>query len=511
MQQWAHGETSESTQSVCPICKRVVEARIFVRDNCVLMHKECPQHGPFEALLFGDAALYAEITRNVKPGRRPLEFATTVERGCPHDCGLCPEHGQHTCVGLIEINSACDLDCPLCFADAGARRARDGFELTMEQVEFMLDRFVAAEGSPEVLQFSGGEPTLHPQLLDFVRAAQGKGIECIMINTNGLRLAYDDNLLAGIGDEKCHIYLQFDGFDPATNLRLRGRPDLLETKLRALDRMGQADLRVVLVAAIERGINDHEVGAILELALRHPAVFGVNFQPVFRAQRHLAADPLTRITIPDVTAAIEAQTGGLFRQSDFVPVPCCAPTCHFVTYALLDGDRVTPVPRLVDIGRYLGYFQDRTLPRVSEDLVGLIERLWSASAKVGSGALAAGVRRLALRSAGLVGRDPEAARLAAAMADPGYTSPAGRTKARCPSCQADLPMSRHGLRDLSRHVFLISIRDFMDPWTFDVRDVHRCCVEFLVPDGRLIPFCAYNVMGYREQVREMLCGVKVGA
>lgn len=499
-------ETVESTQSLCPVCKRVVEARIYFRDGRVLMHKECPQHGPFEALIFGDAALYAEITKQVKPGRRPLEFATAAEHGCPHDCGLCPEHSQHACLGLIEVNSACDLDCPLCFADAGSRRARDGFELTLEQVDFMLDRFVAAEGNPEVLQFSGGEPTLHPHLHDFVRLAQGKGIEYIMVNTNGLRLAYDDDLLDWLAQEKCHLYMQFDGFAPETNLRLRGRTDLLEKKLRALDRLAQADLRVVLVAAIERGVNEHEVGAIVEFALGHPAVFGVNFQPAFRAQRHLPADPLTRITIPDVLAAIETQTGGLFRRSDFIPVPCCAPTCHFVTYALLDGDAVTPVPRLVDIQRHMGFFQDRTIPRLSDDLVGLIERLWSASAKVGSGAVADGVRRLVLGSLGLRG---EAAQVAAALSDPQHVA-AGRTQARCPACQSHLPLSRHVPRDLGRHVFLISIRDFMDPWTFDVRDVHRCCVEFLLPDGRQIPFCAYNSAGYREQVREMLCRTAAG-
>ncbi|KPV48146.1 radical SAM protein, partial [Kouleothrix aurantiaca] len=266
---------------------RVIDAQILLRENKVFMRKRCPEHGWFEALVFGDAQLYTEIARYNKPGTLPLEFATEVRDGCPHDCGLCPEHQQHACLGIIEVNQACNLDCPLCFAGSGTHLAQNGWQLTRAQVEFMLDSFVAAEGNPEVIQFSGGEPTLHPQIIDFVELAQAKGISYVMINTNGIKIARDDHLLAELARVKPQIYLQFDGFEPSTNLALRGRADLLETKLRALDRLAEVDVRVVLVAAIERGVNDHEVGTIVEFGLRHPAVFGINFQPAFRAQRHL--------------------------------------------------------------------------------------------------------------------------------------------------------------------------------------------------------------------------------
>src|SRR5262249_36172143 len=156
--------------------------------------------------------------------------------------------------------------------------------------------------------------------------------------------------------------------------------DLIDTKLRALDRLAAADMRVVLVAAIERGVNEHEIGRIVEFGLQHPAVFGVNFQPAFHAQRHLAADPMLRITIPDVLAALAEQTRGLFTRDDFVPVPCCMPTCNFVTYALLDSDRVTPLPRLLDVAHYLDYLKNRTLPGLDDEVLHLLERLWSSSA-----------------------------------------------------------------------------------------------------------------------------------
>ena len=458
----------EVTRSICPDCRRVIDAQILLREGRVIMRKRCPDHGWFEALVFSDAQLYTEVARFNKPGTIPLQFSTEVKDGCPLDCGLCPEHQQHTCLALIEVNSACNLDCPLCFANAGTHVAQGGFQLTYEQVDFMLDRFLAAEGEPEVLQFSGGEPTLHPQLLEFIELANNKGIGYVMVNTNGLRIAHDDALLAGLQRLKPHVYLQFDGFDASTNRALRGRPDLLKEKLRALDRLAAADIRVVLVAAIERDVNEHEIGAIVEFGLSHPAVFGVNFQPAFRAQRHLPADPMTRMTIPDVLNALEVQTNGKFKLSDFVPVPCCMPTCNFVTYALLDGDQVTPITRLMDVESHLDYIKNRTLPGLSEDLLLLLERLWSSSAQVGSDVAAADVHRA--------------------------------IDGRCDACQTRLPLSAHAPRDLARHVFMVNTRDFMDPWNFNVKNVMKCCVEFLVPDGRMIPFCAYNSVGYRESV-----------
>jgi uncharacterized radical SAM superfamily Fe-S cluster-containing enzyme len=210
-------------------------------------------------------------------------------------------------------------------------------------------------------------------------------------------------------------------------------------------------------------------------------VFGVNFQPAFRAQRHLAADPLQRVTIPDVLKSLESQTAGLFKLSDFVPVPCCMPSCNFVTYAFVDGDSVTPLTRLIDVQTHLDYLKNRTLPGLSDELIGILERLWSSSAKVGSDDAASDVRSAA----------------ASAL-------PTSRANDRCEACRASLPLSGHVPRDLARHVFMVNTRDFMDPWTFNVKNVMKCCVEFLVPDGRMIPFCAYNSVGYRERVAASL-------
>ena len=160
------------------------------------------------------------------------------------DCGLCPEHKQHLCLALIEVYTACNLNCPLCFANAGI-----GYNLTLEQVESMLNRFVEIEGDPEVIQFSGGEPTIHPQLPEMIQAAKDRGLRQVMINTNGVRLARDDKFLAQMRALDPVVYFQFDGLREETYLAIRGEP-LLDTKRRAPDRLADAGMTAVLVTGI---------------------------------------------------------------------------------------------------------------------------------------------------------------------------------------------------------------------------------------------------------------------
>ena len=156
----------ELTRSICPVCRDTVDAQILIQDGRVVMRKRCPKHGWFNSLISSDAEMYLNSLRYNKPGTMPLGYSTEVVDGCPKDCGLCPEHKQHTCLAPIEVNTGCNLACTTCFANAGP-----GFNLTLDQVDFMLDQFVRTEGDPEVVQFSGGEPTIHPQLLEMIRMA----------------------------------------------------------------------------------------------------------------------------------------------------------------------------------------------------------------------------------------------------------------------------------------------------------------------------------------------------
>lgn len=481
----------ETTRSLCPVCRQLLDAQVVLRNNQIIQRKRCPDHGLFEALVFNDADLYQRIARYNKPGITPLEFGTQVKQGCPYDCGLCPDHKQHTCLAVIEVTNACNLDCPLCFADAGTHLAQSGYYLTVEQVNFMLDRLIAFEGKPELVQFSGGEPTLHPDLIDFIALARQKGIQYVMVNTNGLRIAHDKGFVERLAEVKPHIYLQFDGFEERTYQLLRGRRDLLEVKLRALDRLLEAGLRVVLVAVIERGVNEHEIGKIVEFGLKHPAVFGATFQCAFHAQRYPEFDPMQRMTIPDVLGGIAAQTRQLLKGSDFVPVPCCMPECSFVTYALLEDDQVIPLPRVVDLDPYMDHIRGRTLPALDDEVAMILSRLFSSSAVPGSQELAYDVQKLA--GGGVLSGD-------------GHHT---RTEQRCPACQSGIGLGSHSLDDWSRHVFMVNIRDFADAWTLNLKTIMKCCIGFLVPDGRLIPFCVHNTAGYRQQVERKLMTEKV--
>ena len=380
-----------------------------------------------------------------------------MKDGCPYDCGLCPEHKQHTCLALIEVNTGCNLACPICFADAGP-----GYNLTLEQVDFMLDQFVKAEGDPEVVQFSGGEPTLHPQLFQRIRMAQDKGIHHVMVNTNGRRIARDGRWARQLGQLHPIVYLQFDGLEDETYRQLRGEP-LLDEKLAALDRLAELDLNTILVAAVERGVNEHEVGALVRFGLEHPAVRGVNFQPVTHTGRHLPFDPTDRVTIPEVIERVQDQTDGLFVKSDFVPVPCCHPGCQSITYAYVEDGQVTPLPRIINVDDYLDYITNRTWPDLSQEVKHALEAMWSSSAVPGSDNLAA--------------------------------------QFICASCNIYLAIPG---ADLAKRVFAVSVKDFMDPYTFDVGKLMKCCIGVMAPDGRMIPFCAYNNVGYREEVREAM-------
>ncbi len=450
----------ELTRSICPECRKVLDAQILLRNNKVYMRKRCPDHGTFEALVYGDAQEYTSSAKFNKPGTIPLEFSTTIKHGCPHDCGLCPDHQQHTCLGIIEVNSACNMDCPLCFASAGA-----GFNLTLEEVEGILDHLVETEGNPEVVQFSGGEPSIHPQIIPMLRAAKARNIKYVMLNTNGKRIANDDLFLEELAEVRPSIYFQFDGFERETYRRIRGEPDILAEKLRALDRLASIGLGVVLVPAIERGINLHEVGEIITFAINHPAVRGINFQPVFHAGRFPNHNPLERLTIPDILQEIERQTDGLFLVKDFVPVPCCFPTCNSVTYALVDGETILPLPRVLNVEDYLDYITNRVTPDLSDDIKKAVESLWSSSAVPGS--------------------DKAAQQFAI-------------------SCAACGLADGLDLEAFASKIFMIMLQDFMDPWTFNQKNLMKCCKEILLPDGKQIPFCAYNSVGYREQARVQL-------
>ncbi len=339
-----------TTQSLCPECLALVPAKIISRDGRVYFRKRCPTHGVREDFVCSDVRQYDRMEFSLQ-GKLPEQFGAEPDRGCPYDCGLCTEHEQHTCVGLVEITSSCNLSCPMCFADSGP----GGKHLSLDECRAAINRLVEVEGRPEVLQLSGGEPTIHPQFVQILEYGCSQPIDIVMINTNGLRFAHDRELVDAVTRlrHRLEIYFQFDGFKPETSQRLRGE-SLVETKLKAIEALGRAGVRVILVCTLQPGVNDDEIGAIVKFGLERPWVTGISFQPATYSGRHELPETLERrITFPDVVRAVAEQTDGLFREEDFLPLPCAHPNCHSLTYAYRSGGAVVPLARFIDAHNHL--------------------------------------------------------------------------------------------------------------------------------------------------------------
>src|SRR5438128_6869588 len=365
------------TNSICHKCLKVIQAKVIIQDNKVYMLKTCPEHGAMRTLISSDAAYYLSQSQYNKPGTLPRHFQTPVELGCPLDCGLCTDHEQHTCLARVEITDACNLRCPTCFADSDVGRF-----YSLEEVERMLDTVVENEGYADVVQFSGGEPTIHPQLLEILAMAKQKRIKAMMINTNGVRIAKDEDFVRSLSAFKGNfeVYLQFDGFRQSTHEIIRGL-DLREVKEKAIANLSKYEIPINLTATIQRGVNEDEIGEIVKFGVAQKMVRGITFQPITNVGRHGDFNPLDRTTVPDVIRAIDEQTNGMFRSTDFVPLPCHS-DCISMTYAYVKGNKVKPLPRYVDVKAYLDAIGNQVNFGVDDvkHVVGpALTRLWSAS------------------------------------------------------------------------------------------------------------------------------------
>jgi 7,8-dihydro-6-hydroxymethylpterin dimethyltransferase len=332
------------TTSLCEACLALVPAKIVFEGDDVFYLKRCETHGVQKTRVASDVAYYKSCKDWLKPGDRPLAVQSRTHYGCPYDCGLCPDHEQHSCLALMEVNETCNLACPVCFADSSP--ARSG-ERSVAEIERMLDTLVASEGEPDLLQVSGGEPTLHPEIMTILRRAKARPIRHLMLNTNGVRIARDKAFVDELATLKpgFEVYLQFDSFEKSALENIRGA-DLRRIREEALANLEAAGIATTLVAVIKKGVNDHEIGRIIDHALGYACVRGVTFQPVQDAGRNLGFDKnRDRMLLTDIRRAILAQSD-VFAPDDLIPLPC-NPDAIAIGYGLRQGREVTPVTRLI--------------------------------------------------------------------------------------------------------------------------------------------------------------------
>jgi uncharacterized radical SAM superfamily Fe-S cluster-containing enzyme len=464
-----------TTQSLCPECLAVVPAKIINRGGRVYFRKTCPEHGTRDDFICSDAKHYDQMEFAL-PARMPAVFGVEPEKGCPLDCGLCAEHEQHTCVGVLEITSSCNLTCPMCYAASSP----GGKHLSLEDCRRQIDRLVEVEGRAEVCQLSGGEPTIHPQFEQIVEYALSREIDYVMINTNGIRFARDPSLvqLAARHKDRLEVYFQFDGLHDDVYRALRGEP-LLETKLAALEALGRAGVHVTLVATLQGGVNDDQMGPLVEFGLARPWITGISFQPATYSGRHVLPARLEqRITFPDVIKGVAAQTKGLFREDDFLPLPCAHPNCHQIAIAYRSGDTAIPVTRFIDARANLDLLANGiSFTRAkSRDLVlSYLGRQACCGGDCGPEPEVQGSRFKVPGSISTLNIEPGT-----------LNSPADEFFSRVVAEQLG-----------AENLFRITITSFLDAYNFDVRRVMKCCTHHVLPSGHVIPFCAYNVL-YRN-------------
>jgi 7,8-dihydro-6-hydroxymethylpterin dimethyltransferase len=440
------------TMALCSTCASTVPAWFVHRDGAVYLRKCCPIHGTHEDLLEEDAAWWLRRTEYDRPPTKPVP-QTERRLGCPHDCGLCPDHSQHTCIGLLEVTGKCDLACPVCYADAGS-----GDLLSLAQVEVILDAFQEAEGGKaQILQVSGGEPTTHPRILDILRLARAKRIRYVMLNTNGLRIAEDPEFARALAEFKggFEVYLQFDGVSAGANEPLRGR-DLVDVKRRALENLAANGVPSTLVSTILLGVNDQEIGRIVLFALKTPGVRGVNFQPLAFFGRMDGVSPAGRITRTGVLRRLEEQTSGMIRTDDFLPLPCNVDSAA-ITLLYRHGEEFVPIPRKADVRGYLSLL-DNTLAFYAEDVL-----------------------QNAARALLCADRSCDCMRFLKDVVPFIPIAVKGRLARDKPAFTTD-------------NFFRITVTAFLDRFSFEAGAMRRECVHVLTPDLRRVPFSSWNLV-----------------
>jgi len=471
--------TLKMTSSICPDCHKVLPARLFEQDGRVMIGKTCSDHGYFEDVYWSDREEWERARKYAIVGDGLENPRTSTSKGCPYDCGICPNHKSQTILSIIDVTNRCNLKCPICFANAAS--AGYVYEPTIDDIYRMIDNLASNRPvSVKALQLSGGEPTLRDDLPSIIEHAHKAGIHHVEVNTNGIRIAKDRPYLKRLlAADISSFYLQFDGVTGEPYKTTRGL-DLLSTKMAALEALrSEGHDSVVLVVTLVRGVNDNQLGSIIRFAAEnHDIVRCVNVQPVSitgRIARDRGVD--YRITIPDFTRLVEEQTDGQIKRSDFYPVPSVVPFakavgnlkehrypeftmhehCGMATFIFVDGKKIVPITRYANVDAFMKSMNEvAELSEAGKELRAKIKAVES-------------LKHLKLKVLSpLVG---------GVMKEGSYEA----------------------LGKMMRKIVMVGAMHFMDPYNFDLERVERCGIHYAVPDGRIIPFCTMNSL-HREGI-----------
>jgi len=465
------GRLLHETTTLCRVCKNALPARVVATEaGEVWMQKACPTHGEQEVRLSTSADWYERTRALIPRAAPPPHSKKPVQHGCPFDCGPCPSHAQRVRMPVVTITSACDLDCPMCYV----HNKNDGAYF-MSQAEFrgVLDHLLESSGGDvDLINLTGGEPTLHPELPALVAMCKAAGIHRVSVCSHGLGLLRNDALLDRLAELGTRIALSFDTFDGATDKKLNGTKSVAQ-KLEVLRRFDRVGLDTTLIPVVTRGYNDHEIGRILALGLQLACVRHIEVHTMtYTGQGGVHFDRSGRISMIEVLERIAETTAGLLAPDDFVPSPCAHPLCYQIAYLLVDpaGGKPIPFTRFLDRDTLYACLGDHLYlepgPRLERAMQDAIDRLWAD------------------------GKDERTLRLLDALLRQLFP--------RKPLSPAE------ALRISERAVKAIYVHSHMDEETFDVERAYQCCDSNVYPDGVTVPVCNYNVLYREKEARFML-------
>jgi len=481
----------KNTKSLCPQCLKVVDAEVYEDNHKIMIKKTCSEHGEFDNTYWSSSEVYAKANNYEKVGMGIENPQTIANSECPQNCGICEEHESHTVLGLIDVTNRCNLTCPVCFANAAVSKTL--YEPSYEEIRTMLKNLRNNKPVPTpAIQYAGGEPTVRKDLVELIKLAKEEGFSHTQIATNGLRLARKPSLAQELKDAGLNtVYLQFDGVTEEPYLKIRNK-DLLSIKLAAIENCRKANLGIVLVPTLLKGVNDDQIGDILRFASDNIDIIrGVNFQPVSFSGRTPSDEVESqRVTVPDFAEMVEKQTDSQITVDDFYPASCvtpisefiqamdgkdsqvtftCHPHCGTATYVFVDEDEMVPITRFIDVDRFFAL-------------------LTNSKEKLEDGGIVAKAKIVARATVELpktvdMSKSPDSidlrSILTAVFRDRSYKS----------------------LGDFHKKTLLVSCMHFMDPFNFDQDRVRRCVIHYAVPDGRIIPFCSMNAI-YRPEIEK---------
>ena len=485
----------KQTESLCPECTKVIAADIFADGGKVVMEKSCPDHGHFRDIVFSDVELYLKMEEwnfgdNLGLSNPQVEGGKT----CPDDCGLCSMHTSHTALANVDLTNRCNLTCPVCFANANV--AGYIYEPSLEQVRTMLATLRGERPvDGRVVQFSGGEPTIHPQFFEILSMAREMGFTHIQAATNGIELANIEFARKAKAAGLATLYLQFDGVTDDIYRRVRGQA-LLDIKMQVIENCRATGMKIVFVPTIVKGLNDHQVGDIVRVAIENvDTVSGISFQPVAFTGRIAKHELLAkRFTLSDLARCVSEQTGITDPRADWFPLACVTPFskltaalrgtgvptisshphCSLGTYFFVDekSKQAVPITRFVDV------------PNMLQDMEELSRSAGKARFKLYSKVKTWNSLKRHFK--------PK-------FAPPGLTF----TKfLQTLQGMTNKKLGRDGKDGtFTYRTLLVAGMHFQDAYNYDIERVKRCVIHYATPDGKLYPFCTYNSGPcYREKI-----------